>query len=571
MKCQNCGAELIGTEKFCNHCGTPTGVQPEAAPVEEAPVQEEVAHVQEEAPAAETFAAQPAAPVQPVQEQPAPPYMPAPAGQNGAEPPKKKKKKGLIILCAILGVIVILIAALFGLRYTILRSILGEAGYYAFAETMTVLDVVKDENFAPLVEKSDITFDSAASVTSDGQEAVSASVKGSYDSTNKKSTCDFSMDYAGSKVGPVSVNTGNESISISSPSISDKAITLTSAASEFDTTELSNILTQLAPIIKELEDEKINDKITVSKEEVDGKKYRTVTLALSEKDCYNLAADFLEKASANPELVNSIKKFIKDNTKAYESISKAMGDSEIEDIDKTIDEYLKDMPKAIENLRKEAEVAENGEFFKYIVSYKNSHEILQRKIYFDETWVTIKTVSKKNTKTVEVSAADDTEEYMKAVYTKESKGSSASFTFTMTEDGENVANIKSDGIELKKSGGVDVPVGVITFDVYNGEAKGTINMTADDAFVVSADITGEGMTATNIKITTTLKNSADLSNYQEPGDTQSSDEEIQEFFNALGEQFYGTSYGYEDYGYDAAEGGDLGDLSEGDLEYNLDF
>ena len=103
MKCQNCGAELIGTEKFCNHCGTPTGVQPEAAPVEEAPVQEEVAHVQEEAPAAETFAAQPAAPVQPVQEQPAPPYMPAPAGQNGAEPPKKKKKKGLIILFTLVG------------------------------------------------------------------------------------------------------------------------------------------------------------------------------------------------------------------------------------------------------------------------------------------------------------------------------------------------------------------------------------------------------------------------------------------------------------------------------------
>ena len=559
MNCKNCGAELPEGATFCGFCGTPVNAQPVEATFNQQPAQTPVSEQPAAIPTASEYA-------QPDFQQ---------MNQLTQKKPKKKKK-ALLIIGIILGVLLIIAAVLFAFRYQLLRAVIGEANYYALIETKTVGEFLKDDEFAEILDVDSFNLKANATQAYENEVFANIELNAAFDKSKNTGTGSYKStpqgEYSDGKSLTYKADYGNGKLGISDPGTTDKTVTIKAdSVTQFDFKAVSDIVKKVYPIIKNVEKTTAKDKITVTSEDVDGKSCRVVSITLSEGDCYNIAADFLEAISKDKELVETVKKLIADNEKSLSGFLKYF-DSDIESINKEIDEAIQNLPETVKKLRQDALTYKDGDTFTYKIAYKNNTEILQRQFILDEEVVTVKTEIEGRNRTLTVTPEYKGEEEGKFTYKKVEAGDKLLVTADYVEDDETAFHAEITDLTIASVNGVKVPVGKISFKTRDEGLTGTVTMTAADKYTAEIKL-GEGEEVyVTYNITAELSDKADLSAYTEPDDKASDD--FDEFMEAVNTALYGEieDYDFDESGdYDFEDDADYGFDESGDYEdFNFD-
>ena len=529
MVCKSCGAEIPEGIAFCPSCGTAVE-QPLQNPETQFGGTDSV--VQNLSP------------------------------QAPAKKPKNKKKL-LIILAIIVAVVVAIGALLFAIKNTIIRTVLGEPIFYAYSEYNTFKEFLSDDEFKALLNVDEINIDADGTLTNaDYDDPLNVEFKGAYSGGDKKATASATLEIDGEKQGPLNVNYGNGKISFDGEDFLETAITVSAEGKDFDFTNAIQLCKDIAPIIQDCESSlKDNDCLTVSKEDIDGKRRRVVTLALTEKDVINLAADFLEAVKEEEVLEEDIKNFINDNKDILDTILETEG-TDTEEFLEYLDEGIQEIDEGIRELRSDAATADDKEtIFEYKIAYDGGATVYQREINVDNVKMTITTDISSKEKVFKLDGVFGNDGVnVEFVIEKSGKTRNARFEYIFKddyssndEDAKVVVNAKD--IKLEKVGGVKVPVGNIDYDYSdNGYscASGSVSMTAGDKYAIDFEINDDDEAFLAGKINAALSNNPDFSDYKEPKSVTGTLEDLFESFsfeNPYYEYYYGDYY-YGDYYYD---------------------
>ncbi|MBR2590826.1 MAG: hypothetical protein IKE65_07875 [Clostridia bacterium] len=533
MKCTSCGAEFTGA--FCPYCGAKAPEAASSAPVQNNNIS---AGIQPQPPVNPT----PAAPEQnsafvnaqqPNQtganaySQPTPPvggaYQPATAGGEMFKQPKKKSKAPLII-----GIVVAVIAiiGILGLCFaqTIIRSITGETAYYLLQETETVKDLL-DLDANKLQKNKKVAANSTISIKSDDnnipqdvQELISKiSLYTAIDQKEGKMMLDAKGDFSG-KNAELKVCADENGLGITAPGLSDTSfyISLSSALANANSDELDEIKGELAPIIKEVEEEELKDIITVEKEEVNGKKCRVVTYAFTQKVAYNALASLMEKVMANEKLMSKL-----------ESVLKTVYDYSYGNYQEnpyytppTYDEVLQNYKELPKQLRKEAEKSTNENKVFFSIAYKGSR-IVQRKLAGNEV-ITIDSDTSASEKTLSVVWEGSKDKVELVSFSNDGK----ELYLSVKEDGgEKLFDLSIHDYKVKKINGVYVPLFSLKLDYPDAGFVVRLDAQEDETynlyFNVKSDSSSENEFTVNIF--SELSSRPDFSSFEEPDKNASTD------------------------------------------------
>lgn len=530
MKCTSCGADFTGA--FCPYCGAKA---PEAAP--SAPVQNNniSAGIQPQPP----FSPSPAAPVQnstfvsaqhskPVSEnaysRPAAPvggaYQPATAGGEMFKQPKKKSKAPLII-----GIVVAVIAVIgiLGLCFaqSIIRSITGETAYYLLQETETVKDLL-DLDLKKLQKNDKLSSSTTIDVKGDGeyskeiQKVLSqVTVNTAIDQKDGKMMLDAKGDFSG-KNAELKVCADENGLGITAPGLADGAFyyELSSAILKADNDELDEIVSELASIIKEVEDEELDGAITIENEEVNGKKCRVVTYTFTKKTAALALASLMEKAMNNEKLMKSLESYIK----TYYERSYGQYQENPYYTPPTYEEFLqqfKDYPKQLREFVKESK--DDSKLY-FSIAYKGSR-ILQRKIEADGEKLIIDTDTSGSEKTLNVTLSGGKSEQEIVSYTK----TKDSADLVVKGNSETIFTLSINNYEVKKINGIYVPVFSMKVDIVEDNTTLTLDAEDNDTYDLIAHLNLAGKDEYTFTLTNELSSKPDFSSFEEPDKNASTD------------------------------------------------
>ncbi|MBQ9517080.1 MAG: zinc ribbon domain-containing protein [Eubacterium sp.] len=513
MYCPKCGSQLPNNSQFCGACGfnmqqgAPAPQPQQQMPQQPQPNPQPQYQQPNQMPQQQYQMPQQQYNMQPQQQV----YNPAAYGGAAAVQPKKKSKAPLIILIV---VAVFAVFAILGVacKTVISKAIMGEVGYYAVAEAETMSQILKNDEFAKLLETEDFSVDADGTVAFMESEEGKLQLKGGYSGEDDKATAKLTLlgDSADDNMDII-INMGNGKLGVET----NGETTTIPLSPEVNTDEFSELVTKIYPIIKDAEKAHLADGISTSKEEIDGISCKVTTFSVKESDLLYAVADVLEAAQGDEEIMESIKKVLEDNAALISQFSDEFSGKTASEI---YSELTTSIPTAITSLRSEADaLVAKGDttMFTYKVAYKNKKEILQRQFSAGDTSFTIKTIINGDVATVSYTKDSNNN----VMYVRTIDGGKTTIQLTGVIDGISFSATGSD-LETETVNGVAVPIGTINF-AFSDVSSGKITMTADDRFHINAEYyTGEGK-ALDAKLNFTLSDKADLSDYKEPAEPDS--------------------------------------------------
>ena len=366
MFCGKCGSNIPDGAKFCPSCGN--NVEIPVTPAPAAPVTP--------APAAPVTPA-PAAPVTPAPAAPAPTAQNNNAGafqqpvntyptyapvQNG-----KKAKNGKKTALIVIGVIVALLAAaalvIAFCWQSIVRGILGEAGYYALREAKTLQKIFSVEDMENLGDNKVVNADAKVNVKAeDGVydkafEAVSADVNMSFNTDEQKAVATVGLVSENETKAEAFISYEKGKIGITVPKLTDEKFysDLGVGEQKIDL-DYETIGEELLAIYKRIEGKHIKTNTTVEKKVVNGQKCRCVTLNIDGDESAEFIIDLLTQIKNDDALINALDPALE---AAYNGSKKMTYDSYYydEEDEKTYEEFKKEFidnfDEIIESVREE--------------------------------------------------------------------------------------------------------------------------------------------------------------------------------------------------------------------------
>ncbi len=446
MFCGKCGSSIPDGAKFCPSCGNAVEMPAQATPVEEAvipavesvvpaeepvapveepavpveepiiPVEEPVAPVAEEPVAQSIPAAAPAqsipysAPVQSANsgtyQQPAanayPSYAPVPAGKKQKKNKTGKKSKAPVVICIILAVILAVGVAAVCMWQSIARSILGEAGFYAWREAKTLNKVFSVEGIDTLGDNENVNAVSKVNLkANDGVydkafDAISADVDFSYSDEEEKAVATVGLVAEDETKVEANLSFEDGKLGISVPALTDETFYTDLEFLDFDDINLDyeTIGKELLGIYKQIDAEHIKSNTVVTKENINGLKCRCVTLTVDGEEAAELLVDLLTAIKDDDALIDSLDPAFKAVYEAAEKMNSAkkLGDED----EKTYEDYKKEFLNGFDDMIKEIKksVGED-EDVTLVISYASDSKgyIANRKIVFTSDGETVFSVN----------------------------------------------------------------------------------------------------------------------------------------------------------------------------------
>ena len=484
MFCGKCGSSIPDGAKFCPSCGSAVEMPAQATPVEEpaVPIEEPVAPVEEPAiPAEEPIApvveepvvqsiptAAPAqsipysAPVQSVNngvyQQPTansyPSYAPVPAGKKQKKVKTGKKSKAPIVICIILAVILAVGVAAACMWQGIARSVLGEAGFYAWREAKTLNKILAVEGIDTLGDNENVNAVSKVNLkANDGVydkafDAISADVDFSYSDEEDKAVAIVGLVAEDETKVEANLSYEDGKLGISVPALTDETFYTDLDFLDFDDINLDyeTIGKELLGIYKQLDADHIKSNTVVTKENVNGVKCRCVTLTVDGDEAAELLVDLLTAIKDDETLINSLDPAFKAAFDAAEKMNSAKELSDEEE--KAYEDYKEEFLDGFDVMIKEIKKSVGEEDVTLTLSYASDSKgyIANRTIVF---------------------TADD-EEVFSAVIDSSVKGG-AKFINALIASEENSTNISLARTDSKL--GAAFQISGKSVEVYKGEEK----------------------------------------------------------------------------------------------------